>query len=89
MRSMRGRVVLTVCAGLMAVGSGGVASADSNDNLADPPMMCGTSPLSVTGDARPCVTEQKVKQRMVKHHTESFDIVDFADVLTPLDGLLG
>ncbi|MGD9485863.1 hypothetical protein WDH52_21855 [Streptomyces sp. TRM70308] len=82
------RVVLTLCFGLMAAGVGGAAHADSNDNLADPPMTCGSGLLSVSGKGQSCVTDQHVDQQMVKHHSKSFDLVDFADVITPLDGLL-
>lgn len=82
------RVVLTLCCGLMAAGAGGTAHADSNDNLADPPMTCGSGPFTVSGKGQSCVTDQHVDQQIVKHHSKSFDLVDFADVITPLDGLL-
>ncbi|WP_267242591.1 hypothetical protein [Streptomyces sp. PR69] len=87
---VRKQAALAVCAGLLAAGAAaGSANADSNDNLADPPMVCGSAPLSLTGESRPCVTEQLVRQRIVKHDTTSADIVDFADVITPLDIPLG
>ncbi|GAA3379536.1 hypothetical protein GCM10020367_63490 [Streptomyces sannanensis] len=86
---MSKRAALTVLAGLLVAGAGGVAHADSNDNLADPPMVCGSAPLSLTGQARPCVTDQQVRQRMVKNDTQSADVIDFADVLIPLDAPVG
>ncbi|MBT2413419.1 hypothetical protein J7I94_23110 [Streptomyces sp. ISL-12] len=82
------RVVLTLCCGLMVAGAGGTAHADSNDNLADPPMTCGAGPLSVSTEGQSCVTDQQVDQQMVKHHSKSADLVDFADVITPVDGLV-
>ncbi|MGC9438081.1 4'-phosphopantetheinyl transferase superfamily protein [Streptomyces sp. WG5] len=82
------RVVVTLCCGLMMAGAGGTAHADSNDNLADPPMKCGSGLLSASGEGQSCVTDQRVDQQMVKHHSKSVDLVDFADVITPLDGLL-
>ncbi|MBB1253837.1 hypothetical protein [Streptomyces alkaliterrae] len=85
---MRRHVVMTVCSCLMVAGLGGTAHADSNDNLADPPLKCGAGLLSVGGERQSCVTEQHVDQQIVKHHSKSFDIVDFADVITPIDGLL-
>lgn len=82
------RVVLTLCSGLVVAGVGGTAHADSNDNLADPPMTCGSALLSMSVKGQSCVTDQQVDQQIVKHHSKSFDLVDFADVITPLDGLL-
>ncbi|MFJ7242904.1 hypothetical protein ACIQWB_38130 [Streptomyces olivaceus] len=80
-------VALTLCSGLLVAGAGGAAHADSNDNLADPPMTCGPGPLSMSAEDQSCVTEQRVDQQMVKHSSKSFDLVDFVDVITPLDAL--
>ncbi len=87
--SARKRALVTVFTGLLVAGSASVASADNNHNLADPPMVCGSAPLSSTSHARPCVTDQQVKQRMVKHETKSTDLVDYAVLITPLDVPVG
>lgn len=82
-------VVLAALSGALVFGLAGAAEADNNDNLADPPMACGSGPLSATGKAGPCVTEQKVVQRVAKEGTSSVDVIDFADVLTPIDAPVG
>ncbi|NGO72464.1 hypothetical protein [Streptomyces boncukensis] len=86
---MRRRAVVTAFTGLLMAGSASVAYADGNDNVADPPMVCGSAPLSLTGQARPCVTDQQVKQRVVKHGTQSTDVIDYAVVIAPLDVPVG
>ncbi|KPI13170.1 hypothetical protein OV450_8353 [Actinobacteria bacterium OV450] len=87
--AMPKRAAFTVFTGLLMAGSASVAYADNNENLADPPMVCGSAPLSLTEQARPCVTEQKVRQRQIKSGTQSADLIDFANVLVPVDAPVG
>ncbi|MGK5629495.1 hypothetical protein [Streptomyces sp. URMC 123] len=79
--------MVAVMAGLLSAATTGAALADTNDNLADPPITCAASLLAVD-QGRPCITEQTIEQDIRRKNANSTDVIDFADVVVPLDGMV-
>ncbi|RKN08344.1 hypothetical protein [Streptomyces radicis] len=80
---LRFLTLAALTAALVALAAG-PAHADTNDNIADPPLACGGGPLSLdTG--RVCHAEQHIEQDITKADATTTDLVGFLDVVFPLD----
>ncbi|MEE1926802.1 hypothetical protein V1J52_01160 [Streptomyces sp. TRM 70351] len=83
-RRLPGAATAAVAAGLLALSTAGPARADTNDNVADPPLACAASLLALdTG--RICRTEQRVTQEIDKRGTSDAGLIGFLDVVVPAE----